>query len=149
MSDQTADRDSAPEQEPVVAPTARNAPGVPVHDPVTENAAERRRREAQQVAQAVQEAEALAARDAATRDAIERQSQLQQVADTDGDGEPDTVGEGGVSLRYLGTSDYFIVGYDEQGREVRAYAGGDPVNVPQELADRITAFPHDTFEEVK
>lgn len=61
----------------------------------------------------------------------------------------DTIGDGSVELRYLGTSDEAVVGQDDEGRVVTAQAGGPSVFVTRDIADYLIALPHDTFEEVE
>ena len=60
-------------------------------------------------------------------------------------------GDSGVSIRYLGTSDSFIVrGAGPEGEDVVAYAGGEPINVSQEQLDWYRAnLVHDRFEVIE
>ena len=59
------------------------------------------------------------------------------------------VDNGTIKLRYIGTSDRFYIGADEDGRAVFADAGGEPVFVTKELRDKLLRLPRDRFEEVK
>jgi len=88
--------------------------------------------------------------ESAARAAAAEQSVADQAAATvDAEPEkPTQLGDGAVTVRYLGTSDQFIFGQNDDHQDVVAQAGGDPVKIPQELWDRIKTFTHDVFEEI-
>jgi hypothetical protein len=93
--------------------------------------------------------EAQAAQDAAAREASEAAAAAAQAAQEASQTQPETpptpaqLGDGGVQLRYVGPSDEY-----DFGDGVVAYAGGEPVDVPREAADRALTLEHDTFEEI-
>lgn len=63
--------------------------------------------------------------------------------------EIEPIKKGSIAVRYLGTSDRFNFGNDEDGNPVIAEAGGEPVKVTREVADSVKGLRFDIFEEVK
>ena len=149
MADQDPTRRTDPSDPDGKDPSPR-ALGAPPSVPDIADPAERKRQSAQAKAQQQQRADEAqrtqdqldaAAREQAEADQAELDSQ--QVAER-----PTKVGSGGVKVRYLGTSDEFILGQDEDGNDVVARAGIDVVDIPDELYETVASFPHDTFEKV-
>lgn len=138
---------------PAEAATAPPAVGTTPAQGLSGTEEERVRAEAQNAAQAkVQEQRDQALRDEEARQA-NRQRELDAAVATDqANSEPPTkVGDGGVDVQYLGTSDEFDFGAasDDDRRHVVAQAGGSAVSIPQDLFDRVNQLPFDQFIEVK
>ena len=138
---------------PAEAATPRVAQGVTPNQGLEGTEGERVRAEAQNVAAAqLREQQERERREAEAR-ALNRQRELDaQVGAAAVDDEPPTkVGDGGVDVQYLGTSDEFDFGpaSDDDQRHVIAQAGGAVVSIPRELFERVQALPYDQFAEVK
>lgn len=105
--------------------------------------------EAQNQAEELRKAEEAARQAEAKRDA--EAAELAAGVVVEDEPAPTKVGSGGVKLTYLGTSDAFDFGpaSDEDQRHVIAYAGGEPVDVPSEVADRVKDLPYDKFQETE